>query len=119
MWVLQWEFQIIMLILKDPCRYCLLGFYSMMNVFRIMNSLSVGIFLIFVQSLKHFKPNKCQGTNYQKPPWAHMVNIYGINLFNLFNSYTKNIIIYILSVFWSMYQCRYGPKDYREDSTHS
>jgi len=47
-----------------------------------------------------------------------VVNIYGINLFNLFNSYTKNIIIYILSDFWSMYQCGYGLEDHREDLTH-
>jgi len=47
-----------------------------------------------------------------------VVNIYGINLFNFFNSYTKDVIIYVLKVFWSRYQCRYGPKDYRENSTH-
>jgi hypothetical protein len=47
-----------------------------------------------------------------------MVNIYGINLFYLFNSYTKDVIIYILKVFWSRYQCRYGPEDYRKNSTH-
>jgi hypothetical protein len=84
----------------------------MMNVFRIMNFVSAGICHIFVQFLELSKPNKCQGTNYQKPPWAQVENIYGINLFNLFNSYTKDIIIYILSVFWSMYQCEYGPEDY-------
>ncbi len=48
-----------------------------------------------------------------------MVNIYGINLFNLFNSYTKDVIIYVLKVFWSRYQCGYGPKNYRENSTHT
>ncbi len=48
-----------------------------------------------------------------------MVNIYGINLFNFFNSYTKDVIIYVLKVFWSRYQCRYGPKDYQENSTHT
>jgi hypothetical protein len=47
-----------------------------------------------------------------------MVNIYGINLFYLFNSYTKDVIIYILKVFWSKYQCKYGPEDYWENSTH-
>jgi len=47
-----------------------------------------------------------------------MVNIYGINLFNFFNSYTKDVIIYVLKVFWFRYQCRYGPEDYRENSTH-
>jgi len=26
-----------------------------------------------------------------------MVNIYGINLFNLFNLYTKDVIIYVLN----------------------
>jgi len=64
------------------------------------------------------KPNGCQATNYQKPPWAYVANIYGINLFNFFNSYTKDVIIYILKVFWSRYQCVYGPKDYRKNSTH-
>jgi hypothetical protein len=49
------------------------------------------------------KPNKCQATNYHKPPWAYVVNIYGINLFNFFNSYTKDVIIYVLKVFWSKY----------------
>jgi hypothetical protein len=48
-----------------------------------------------------------------------MVNIYGINLFNFCNSYTKDVIIYILKVFWSRYQCGYGPEDYRENSTHT
>jgi hypothetical protein len=45
------------------------------------------------------KPNECQTTNYQKPPWAYVVNINGINLFKLLNSYTKDVIIYILKVF--------------------
>jgi hypothetical protein len=48
-----------------------------------------------------------------------MVNIYGINLFYFFNSYTKDVIIYILKVFWSRYQCGYGLEDYRENSTHT
>jgi hypothetical protein len=47
-----------------------------------------------------------------------MVNIYGINLFYFFNSYTKDVIIYILKFFWSRYQCKYGLEDYRENSTH-
>jgi hypothetical protein len=47
-----------------------------------------------------------------------MVNIYGINIFCFFNSYTKYVIIYILKFFWSRYECEYGPKDYRENSTH-
>ncbi len=64
------------------------------------------------------KPNGCQATNYQKPPHAYVVNIYGINLFNFFNSYTKDVIIYILKVFWFKYQCKYEPKDYRKNSTH-
>jgi hypothetical protein len=64
------------------------------------------------------KPNKCQATNYQKPLRAYVVNIYGINLFNFFNSYTKDVIIYFLKVFWSRYKCGYGPKDYQENSTH-
>jgi len=96
----------------EPCRYCLLGFCSMMKFFRIMNTLSARIYPIFVQSLELSKPNRCQGTNYQKPLWAHVVNIYGINFLNLFNSYTTDIIIYILNVFWSMYWCEYGPKHY-------
>jgi hypothetical protein len=44
-------------------------------------------------------PNGCQTTNYQKPPQAYVVNIYGINLFYFFNSYTKDVNIYILRVF--------------------
>jgi hypothetical protein len=40
-----------------------------------------------------------------------MINIYGINLFNFFNSYTKDVIIYVLRVFWFKYQCGYGLKD--------
>ncbi len=52
----------------------------------------------------------------KKPPRAYVVNIYGINLFNFFHSYTKDEIIYVLSVFWFRYQCKYGPKDYRENS---
>jgi hypothetical protein len=47
-----------------------------------------------------------------------MVNIYGINLFNFFNSYIKDVIIYVLKFFWSRYQCGYGPEDYRKNSTH-
>jgi hypothetical protein len=68
---------------------------------------------------KFSKPNRYQTTNYQKPPHAYMVNIYGINLFYLFNSYTKDVIIYNLKVFWSRYQCGYGPKDCQENSTHT
>jgi hypothetical protein len=45
------------------------------------------------------KPNKYQTTNYQKPLRAYVVNIYDINLFYFFNSYTKDAIIYILKVF--------------------
>jgi hypothetical protein len=52
---------------------------------------------------KTFQANRCQATNYQKPFWAYAVNIYGINLFNFFNSYTKDVIIYVLKVFWSKY----------------
>jgi hypothetical protein len=68
---------------------------------------------------KKFKPDRCQATNYQKPPQAYMVNIYGINLFYFFDSYAKVVIIYILKVFWSRYQSGYGPKDYLENSTHT
>ncbi len=64
------------------------------------------------------KPNRCQTTKYQKPPRAYVVKIYGINLFNFFNSYTKDVIIYVLKFFWSRYQCGYGPEDYWENSTH-
>jgi hypothetical protein len=64
------------------------------------------------------KPNGCQATNYQKPHQVYVVNIYGINIFNFLNSYTKDVIIYVLKVFWSRYQCGYGPKDYQENSTH-
>jgi hypothetical protein len=45
------------------------------------------------------KPNGCQATNYQKPPRAYMVNIYGINLFNFFNSYTKDVFF----TFWKVF----------------
>jgi len=48
-----------------------------------------------------------------------VINSNGINLFNFFNSYTKNAIIYILKVFWSRYWCEYGPKDYQKNSTHT
>jgi hypothetical protein len=65
------------------------------------------------------KLNGCQATNYQKPPHAYMVNINGNNLFNFFSSYTKDVIIYVLIVFWFRYKCGYGPKDYRENSTHT
>jgi hypothetical protein len=65
------------------------------------------------------KPNKCQANNYQKPPWAYVLNIYGINLFYFFTSHTKDVIIYILKVFFFRHQCRYGPKDYQENSTHT
>jgi hypothetical protein len=64
------------------------------------------------------KPNGCQATNYQKPPRAYVINIYGINFFNFFNSYIKDVIIYVLKVFCFKYQCRYGPEDYQENSTH-
>jgi hypothetical protein len=64
------------------------------------------------------EPNKCQATKYQKPPQAHVLNIYGINLFYFFNSYTKDAIIYVLKVFWSRYQSEYGLEDYWENSTH-
>ncbi len=40
-----------------------------------------------------------RNSNYQKPPQAYVVNIYGINLFNFLNSYTKDVIIYVLRVF--------------------
>ncbi len=74
----------------------------------------------FLQSWeqKLSKPNEYQATNYQKPPQAYAINIYGINLFNFFDSYTKNVIIYVLKVFGSKYECRYGLKDYQENSTH-
>jgi len=52
--------------------------------------------------------------NHLKHRWLFF---YGINLFNLFNSYTKDVIIYVLNVFWYRYQCGYGLEDYW-DSTH-
>jgi hypothetical protein len=58
------------------------------------------------------KPNGCQATNYQKPHRIYVVNIYSINIFNFLNSYTKDVIIYVLKFFWSKYQCGYGPKDF-------
>jgi hypothetical protein len=58
------------------------------------------------------KLNGYQATNYQKSPHAYVVKINGINFFNFFNSHTKDVIIYILSVFWSRYQCGYGLEDY-------
>jgi hypothetical protein len=58
------------------------------------------------------KPSGSQASNYEKPPSAYVVNIYGINLFSFFNSYTKDVIIYVLRVFWSKYQCGHGPEDY-------
>jgi len=53
--VLQWEFQIIVLILKDPCRYYILGFCSMMNVFIIMNSFGARICPTSIQSWEGFQ----------------------------------------------------------------
>jgi len=32
---------------------------------------------------------------------AYVVNIYGTDLFSFFNSYTKDVINYVLRVFWS------------------
>ncbi len=64
------------------------------------------------------KPNGCQTNNYQKPHRAYMVNIYGTNIFYFFNSYPKDVIIYVFRVFWSRYQCEYGPEDYWENSTN-
>jgi hypothetical protein len=49
------------------------------------------------------KPNGCQATKYQNPPQAYVVNIYGIDFLNFYNSYTKDVIIYILKVFWFRY----------------
>jgi len=40
---------------KKPCRYCILGFCSMMNVFRIMNSLGAGICPTSIQSWEGFQ----------------------------------------------------------------
>jgi hypothetical protein len=43
MWVLQSEFQIMVWISREPCKYCISGFCSMMNFFIIMNSFVLGI----------------------------------------------------------------------------
>jgi hypothetical protein len=48
-----------------------------------------------------------------------MVNIYDINFFYFFTPYTEDVIFYVLRVFWFKYQCGYGLKDYRENSTHT
>jgi hypothetical protein len=50
-----WEFQLTMWILWEPCRYCILGFCSMMNVFRIMNFLGARICSISFQSWEGFQ----------------------------------------------------------------
>jgi hypothetical protein len=42
-----------------------------------------------------------------------------LTFFFKFNSYTKDVIIYILNAFWSRYQCGYGLEDYQENSTHT
>ncbi len=55
MLVLQWEFQVTTSILREPCRYCILGFCSMMNVFLIMNYLGVGICPTSFQSWEGFQ----------------------------------------------------------------
>jgi hypothetical protein len=39
--------------------------------------------------------------------------------FSIPNSYTNDVIIYILKVSWSKYQYRHGPKEYQENSTHT
>jgi hypothetical protein len=52
------------LILREPCRYCILGFCSMMNVYRIINSLSVGNCLI---SFNHGKGSKVSFHSCLKP----------------------------------------------------
>jgi hypothetical protein len=68
---------------------------------------------------KKFQAKQISNNQHQKPPWAFVVNIYGINLFCYFNSYTKDVIIYALKFFWSRYQFGYGPEDYQENSTHT
>jgi hypothetical protein len=174
MWVLQWEFQVTMSILKEPCKYRILRLGSMMNVFKIMNYLGVGICPTSLQSWKGFQspipfmsktpPGPLSQTRtwcgclkyamegkikwtfnllvfYLLASWnSWKVNegilallwngmftktfqtkwmssnqlskttlgirakhLHGINLFNFLNSYTKYVIIYVLSVFW----CRY------------
>jgi hypothetical protein len=54
-WLLQWEFQVTTSILKDSCRYYILGFCLMMDVFRIMNSLGAGICFTSLQSCEGFQ----------------------------------------------------------------
>ncbi len=53
-----------------------------------------------------------------KNHFRHMCYINGINLLNFLNSYTKDLIIYFLNVFWSKYHCKYGLEGYRKDSMH-
>jgi len=47
-----------------PCMYYILGFYSMMNVYKIINYLGVGICLI---SFNHGKGSKIPFHSYPRP----------------------------------------------------
>jgi hypothetical protein len=51
-------------ILKEPCRYCILGFCSMMNVYRIITSLGARIYPIF---FNHGKGSKTPLHSCPKP----------------------------------------------------
>ncbi len=55
MFGIEWEFQVTTLIFRELYRYFILGFYSMMNVFKIMNSLKAKICPTFIQSWEGFQ----------------------------------------------------------------
>jgi hypothetical protein len=58
------KFQVTTLVLREPCRYCILGFCSMMNVYRIITSFSVRICLT---SFNHGKVSKVPFHSCPKP----------------------------------------------------
>jgi len=60
----QWEFQVITLISKEPCMYFILGFCSMMNVYRIINDLGARI---CPTSFNHGKGSKVPFYSCPKP----------------------------------------------------
>jgi hypothetical protein len=46
--------------------------------------------------------------------WTFMA----LTFFNFFNSYSKDVIIYVLTFFWYKYQCGYEQEDYWYNLTH-
>ncbi len=98
--------------IKRPFNFLMFHMFASRNFWKVNKGIEHPCGKECLQKLS--KPNRCQATNYQKPPHAYMVNIYGINLFNYLYSYTKDVIIYLLKVFWSRYQCGYGLEDYQE-----